>query len=81
MKKEFDSILLEDWLENPFLFGAEYHGEFVWVIEISHETLNYRLRISNIYIEENYRREGIDTKLMKHAINFAMEKNIRALVL
>lgn len=80
-KKESDSVLLEDWLENPVLFGAELDGNIVGFIELSHETWNNRLRISNIYVEEKYRREGIGTKLMKYAISFAKEKNIRALVL
>jgi len=80
-KKEFVSVLLEDWLENPVLFGAEYNGKIVGFIELSHETWNNRLRVSNIYIEEKYRRKGIGTELMKYAINFAKQNKIRALVL
>lgn len=81
MKKEFESILLEEWLEKPVLFGAEYDGKIVGFIELSHETRNNRLRVSNIYIDENYRKMGIGSELMKHAINFAKERKIRALVL
>lgn len=80
-KKEFESILLEDWLENPTLFAAEYNGEIVGFIELSHETWNNRLRISNIHIEDSHRRKGIGAKLIEQAINFAKDKKIRALVL
>lgn len=79
--KQFESTLLEDWLENPMLFGAFYNGGMAGFIELSHEQWNNRLRISNILVEETYRNKGIGKQLMAKAELVAKQRQARALIL
>jgi len=81
IEKQFEDILLSDWLENPMLFGAIEDGMIVGYLELSHEQWNNRMRISNILIEEAYRGHGIGKALMEKAYSTAVEKKARMLIL
>lgn len=81
MEKRFTSRLLEDWLENPVLFGAFEENKLIGILELSHEKWNNRLRISNIHIESDYRKLGIGSKLMDIAIQNCREIEARGIVL
>lgn len=79
--KEFKSTLLEDWLENPELYMIKEADELVGFIEISLESWNHRLRISNIWVSDSNRHQGIGSKLMNKGIERAGELGVRAIVL
>ena len=64
IQKQFESVLLEDFLEDPMLLGAFKQDKLVGFIELSHEQWNNRLRISNIFVEKPYRYQGIGKILM-----------------
>jgi ribosomal protein S18 acetylase RimI-like enzyme len=81
MEKEFEDVLLEDYLEEPLLFGAFEAGELLGILELASENYNNRLRISNLWVKESFRRPGIGTQLMRKAEEVGIEQGRRALVL
>jgi ribosomal protein S18 acetylase RimI-like enzyme len=80
-EKSFDDRLIEEWLENPQLFGAIENGKIIGYLELSHERWNNRMRISNILVEEGYRGRGIGKMLMNTAYKTAVEEKARMLIL
>ena len=50
-------------------------------LELSHETWNNRLRISNIWVAGDCRRQGIGSALMDAAVAEARRRGARSLVL
>lgn len=81
VEKEFRDTLLSDWLEDPLLYCAELDGEITGYLELSHEKWNNRLRISNLWVSPDRRRQGIGGALMETAVCAACRKGARALVL
>ena len=81
IQKKFESVLLEDFLEDPMLLGAFKQDKLVGFIELSHEKWNNRLRISNIFVEKPYRYQGIGKILMDKAIEYGKNIKARAIVL
>ena len=79
--KQFEDTLLEDWLENPQLFGAVENDELIGYLELSHESWNNRMRVSNIWVEEGHRGKGIGKKLMEVAEKATLQEKARALIL
>ena len=79
--KEFKSTLLEDWLENPELYVIKEKDEMIGFIEISLESWNRRLRISNIWVNDSRRHQGLGSMLMNKAMERAKELGARAIVL
>lgn len=81
MQCGFEDTLLADWLEQPFAIGAFENGKLLGFIELSNETWNKRLRISNIFVEPTSRRNSIGSALIKEAKQRANRMNVRALIL
>ena len=81
IEKEFEDVLLEDYLEEPQLFGAFDNGELIGILEIAAENWNNRLRISNLWVKETFRRRGIGRQLMRKAEEVAVQQGRRALAL
>ena len=81
IQKKFTDSLLADWLSDPELYLVKEKDQTIGLIEISLESWNNRLRISNLWIHENYRHQGIGTQLIKLAEKKAIELNARSLVL
>jgi len=79
--KQFEDTLLEDWLENPKLIGAIDHDELIGYLELSHESWNNRMRVANIWVEEDHRGKGIGKLLMEEAEKTAKKEKARALIL
>ena len=80
MKKGFDFHLLEDWNEDPVLYGIFEEEKMIGFIEINKEW-NQRLRIVNLYVQKEYRRHHLGSQLMKIAFHEATQQNCRAVVL
>ena len=79
--KQFTAQLLEPWLENPRLFAAVEAGEEIGYLELSHESWNNRMRVSNLWVAEGRRRAGVGAALMGQAVEAARAAGARALVL
>lgn len=80
-KKTFESRFFEEFVEEPRVFAAVLDGERVGWLEVGYHKWNNRMRIWEILIKEGFRRRGIGTALMNHALKIAKEKGARALAL
>lgn len=79
--KCFESSLYSHWLINPKIYGA-FEGETLQgFIELSEEDWNNRLRIANIWVDEEHRYQGVGKALIAKAIETAKAGGQRALVL
>lgn len=81
VEKSFTDALLEPWLEEPRVLAAIEAGEELGYLELSHETWNNRMRVSNLWVAERFRRDGVGTALMGKALAEARAAGARALVL
>ena len=81
VEKTFVDTLLSQWLEAPQLYGAEVDGGIRGYLELNHERWNNRMRVTNLLVEEGFRRQGIGRLLMETAVEKAREAGARALVL
>lgn len=81
VEKSFTDTLLEPWLEEPRAFAAMEDGREIGYLELSHERWNNRMRISNLWVAEGRRRNGVGAALMKQAADEACRAGVRALVL
>ena len=81
IEKKDKSELFEFYVEEPRVFAAEIDGEQIGWIELGYHKWNNRMRVWEFLIKEEFRRRGIGTLLMKHAVKVAKEKGARMLVL
>jgi len=65
LEKSFDDALFADWLENPIAIGCFANGELVGAIEGSIESWHNLFRISNLWVDELFRRQGLGSELMR----------------
>ncbi len=80
-EKAFEDRLFEDHVEEPRVFAALVNSKQVGWIELGFHKWNNRMRVWEFLVEEEFRRRGIGTLLMKHAVKIAKEKGARMLVL
>ena len=81
LEKSFESSLFSDWMIHPQAFGA-FEGEtLLGFVELSQEDWNNRLRITNIWVDEECRYQGIGKALIAYAIEVGKANGQRSLVL
>ncbi len=68
-------------IEEPRVFAAVLDDEQVGWVELGYDRWNNRMRVWEFLVQEEFRRKGIGTMLMKHAVKVAKEKGARMLVL
>src|SRR3972149_4735710 len=81
LKKQFESELFADYVEEPRAFTAILNHEPVGWIEIGYHKWNNRMRVWQLLVKEAHRGKSIGTQLLKHAIKTAKEKSARMLIL
>lgn len=81
LDKNYHGKLFEDHIEEPRAFVAVLSGKQVGWIELGYEKWNNRMRVWEFLVEEEFRKRGIGTLLMKHAVKIAKDKGARMLVL
>lgn len=81
VQKHFVIELYPDYFQNAECFGVFHGKELIGVLEVVMEDWNKRLRISELYVQEAYRYQGIGSLLMNHAEKIAEVKGARMLVL
>jgi ribosomal protein S18 acetylase RimI-like enzyme len=81
VERTSESRFFEDFVEEPRAFAATLRGEQVGWLEVGYHKWNNRMRVWEILVKDGFRRRGIGTALMNHAIKLAKEKGARALVL
>jgi len=88
-RKAFDGIqyknyrgkLFEDHIDEPRVFVARLGNREVGWIELGYDKWNNRMRVWEFLVTEGFRKRGIGTLLMDHAVRIAHEKGARMLVL
>jgi GNAT superfamily N-acetyltransferase len=81
LEKDYRGRLFEDHVEEPRVFAAVQGNMQVGWVELGYNRWNNRMRVWEFLVEEEFRRKGIGTRLMKHAVKIAKEKGARMLVL
>jgi ribosomal protein S18 acetylase RimI-like enzyme len=81
LDKDYHGKLFEDHVEEPRVFMAVVGNKQVGWIELGYDKWNNRMRVWEFLVEEKFRKRGIGTSLMNHAVKIAKEKGARMLVL
>jgi len=79
--KSFEQELFAEYVEEPAVFEALLDGERVGWIELGFQKWNNRMRVWEFLVREGFRRRGIGTFMMRHAVQVAKERGARMLVL
>ena len=81
LNKNYRGKLFEDHVQEPRVFAARVGDREVGWIELGYEKWNNRMRVWELLVAEEFRKQGIGTQLMNHAVSFARQKGARMLVL
>lgn len=81
ISKSFTDVLVGDYLENPQSFGVYIDQDIVGYLVVNFEEYNNRMRITQLLVDQRFRRQGIGKSLMSYAEKLATSVNARALVL
>lgn len=79
--KEFVDHLFAPYWDDARAFGLWDGNQLLAVMEVTPETWNNRLRITNLFVQEGYRRRGLGTLMMTKAREIARSQRRRALIL
>lgn len=79
-KESTDKLFAPYW-DDPRAYGLWDGREMRGILEITPENWNNRLRVTNLCVQEGYRRRGFGTLLMTRAREIARAQHRRALIL
>ena len=77
---DYDRLFQPHW-ENVKAWGIEENGRLVAAVETAVEGWSNRLRVTELWIDDAYRRNGIGTALMDTAVKRAKDEKRRVLIL
>lgn len=80
-EKGYPDKLYEEYHENPYAWGYLDGDRLVAALETTSENWSNRLRVSEIFVEESHRRQGLGHKLMNIAKEQCLREKRRALIL
>lgn len=78
---DFPDKLYEDHWENANAWGVLVNGELVAAIETVQELWSNRLRITELWVKEKYRKQRIGHALIEMAKQQAIRERFRAIIL
>lgn len=81
VQKAFTSTLFESYLDEVKAFGYVKGDEVVGYIEVNKEAWHNVLRVTNILVENQYRRQGIGKALMDYIKTYALNEKNRLILL
>lgn len=82
VEKELEASWMKDFLRDPRLFGAVTgQGEMAGYLELNLERWNNRMRVTNLFVEEPFRGQGVGSALMRHAFSVSRKAGARMMVL
>jgi ribosomal protein S18 acetylase RimI-like enzyme len=73
--------LFQPWWDDIKAWGIIQDGRLIAVIETAVEEWSNRLRVTELWIDDKYRRQGIGTALMDLAVKRAKDEKRRAVML
>jgi ribosomal protein S18 acetylase RimI-like enzyme len=81
LDKNYHGRLFENHIEEPRVFVGVLGNRQVGWIELGYDKWNNRMRVWEFLVGQEFRKRGIGTLLMNHAVKIAKEKGARMLVL
>lgn len=81
VKKEFTGELYKSHWEDPEAYAVMEENRPVAIIQVARESWSKRLRVTDLCIEEPYRRRGYGRLLMNKAKEIAKEEECSAIIL
>ena len=78
---DFPDKLYQDHWQDAEAFGIVEGGCLIAAIELYRESWAKRLRVTELWVDENYRRQGIGGKLMDLAKEVAVREKMRMVIL
>jgi len=75
-----DRLYAEYW-ENPYAWGILVDGVLIGAIEACIEAWTNRLRITELWVADSFRKQGIGKKLLQKAKEYARSERVRSIVL
>lgn len=81
LEKSYTGKFFEAHGQEPRVFAVLLNGEQVGWIELGYDKWNNRMRVWEFLVEEKLGRKGIGAVLMKHAVEIAIQEEVRMLVL
>lgn len=81
LNKNYHGKLFEEPIEETRVFAARSGNRQIGWIELVYDKWNNRMRVWEFMVEQEFRKQGIGTLLMNHAVKIAKEKGARMLVL
>ena len=81
VEQRFSDALYADWWPEACAWGVEKGGKLVAAIETCPETWSNRLRVTELWVDTAYRRQGIGHALMDVAREQARLERRRAIIL
>ncbi|MDR1538311.1 MAG: GNAT family N-acetyltransferase [Clostridiales bacterium] len=79
-EKDCDKLFQPHW-EQVKAWGIVESGRLIAAVETSAEEWSNRLRVTELWLDDAYRRQAIGTALMDIAVNRAREEKRRAIML
>ena len=79
--KEFEDRLFAPHWDDPHAYGLWDGNQLVAVMEVTPENWNNRLRITNLFVQDGFRRRGYGSLLMTKAKEIARSQGRRAIIL
>jgi ribosomal protein S18 acetylase RimI-like enzyme len=79
--KEFVDHLFASHWDDPHAYGLWDGKDMRAILEVTPENWNNRLRVTNLCVQDGYRRRGLGTLLMTRAREIARAQHRRALIL
>lgn len=79
-KRATDTLFDGQW-EMPEAYGVFAGETLIGVLEVTPESWNNRLRVINLWVEKDHRRQGIGKALLEKAKRLATARAHRAIVL
>lgn len=79
--KEFTDKLFAPHWDDPHAWGLWDGKELLAVMEVTPEGWNNRLRVTNLFVRDGYRRRGYGSLLMTKAKEIARSQGRRAVIL
>ncbi len=77
---EWTERLFRDCWDDPRVYGVWDGQNMAALMEVTPERALDRLRITNLYVDEKYRRQGVGRMLLSRAVDIAREQKRRAVV-
>ena len=78
---DFPDKLYEDHWENAYAWGVVIDGKLIAAIETCPEAWSNRLRITELWVDDEYQKQGIGHTLMEMAKEQLRRERRRAIIL